>query len=139
MSYIIAFISFEDSTKEFPVQCFRTDIKQGDKVIARRADGKLRPAIVQDLKYLNWDCNGRIECKSDEVEHRSDGGIVLPKGSPLVYGISSLDVFIKELKSHGWVPPESVTIPPAPSTAPINIPRCLPTAPPIDANDAQSQ
>lgn len=35
--------------------------------------------------------------------------------------------------------PESVTIPPAPSTAPINIPRCLPTAPPIDANDAQSQ
>ena len=39
---------------------------------------------------------------------------------------------------HGLFP-ESVTIPPAPSTAPINIPRCLPTAPPIDANDAQSQ
>ena len=38
-----------------------------------------------------------------------------------------------------FLKPESVTIPPAPSTAPINIPRCLPTAPPIDANDAQSQ
>ena len=41
--------------------------------------------------------------------------------------------------TKGWGYPESVTIPPAPSTAPINIPRCLPTAPPIDANDAQSQ
>uniref|UniRef100_E6XLQ0 Uncharacterized protein n=1 Tax=Shewanella putrefaciens (strain 200) TaxID=399804 RepID=E6XLQ0_SHEP2 len=107
MSYIIAFISFEDSTKEFPVQCFRTDIKQGDKVIARRADGKLRPAIIRDLKYLNWDCNGRIECKADEIEHRSDGEIILPKGSPLAYGISTPDVFIKELKSHGWVPVKS--------------------------------
>lgn len=68
MSYIIAFVSFEDSTKEFPVQCFRTDIKQGDKVIVRRADQKLRPALVKDLKYLNWDCSGRIECKSDELE-----------------------------------------------------------------------
>ncbi len=107
MSYIIAFISFEDSTREFPVQCFRTDIKQGDKVIVRRTDGKLRPAIVQNLKYLNWDCNGRIECKADEIEHRSNGEIVLPKGAPLVYGVSSSDVFIKGLKSHGWVPVKS--------------------------------
>ena len=47
----------------------------------------------------------------------------------------------KRLKAEGVSNrlPESVTIPPAPSTAPINIPRCLPTAPPIDANDAQSQ
>ena len=46
-------------------------------------------------------------------------------------------VKIEEIKD--LLNPESVTIPPAPSTAPINIPRCLPTAPPIDANDAQSQ
>ena len=45
----------------------------------------------------------------------------------------------RPLWAFAKVAPESVTIPPAPSTAPINIPRCLPTAPPIDANDAQSQ
>lgn len=104
MSYIIAFITFENPTKKFPVQCFRTDIKQGNQVIVRRADGKLKPAIVQDLKFLNWDCNGRIECKLDEVEYSSNGDIILPKGSPLIYGISTPDVFIRELKSHGWVP-----------------------------------
>lgn len=38
---------------------------------------------------------------------RSDGDIVLPKGSPLVHGISTPDAFIKELKSHGWVPVKS--------------------------------
>ena len=51
-------------------------------------------------------------------------------GGLIAWGVWSLVAFLI---------PESVTIPPAPSTAPINIPRCLPTAPPIDANDAQSQ
>ena len=57
----------------------------------------------------------------------------------IVYGKSELQPQeIEWLKAQSYIP-ESVTIPPAPSTAPINIPRCLPTAPPIDANDAQSQ
>lgn len=102
MSYIIAFISFENSSKEFPVQCFRTDLKSGDKVVVRRADGKLRLAMIQRLKYLNWDCNSRIECKLDEATQKSDGEIVLPKASPLIYGISTADTFIRELKSQGW-------------------------------------
>ncbi|MBB3231966.1 hypothetical protein [Halomonas stenophila] len=107
MSYIVAFVSFEESTKEFPVQCFRTDVKRRDKVIVRRTDGKLRSAIIQNLKYFNWDCNGRIECKEDEVIYKADGEIVLPKGSPLVFGLATHDIFIKELKLHGWVPVKS--------------------------------
>lgn len=49
------------------------------------------------------------------------------------------ELFVGQAQNPAYLEPESVTIPPAPSTAPINIPRCLPTAPPIDANDAQSQ
>ncbi|WP_206074287.1 hypothetical protein [Marinobacter fuscus] len=107
MSYIIAFVSFEESKNEFPVQCFRTDIKLGDSVIVRRGDGKLRYASVQNLEYLNWDCNGRIECKMDEASQNSDGQLILPKGTPIANGLSSSDAFIKELKSHGWVPIKS--------------------------------
>ena len=60
--------------------------------------------------------------------------------SPDAIHVGSKDLYFVEFKNQfpGTIP-ESVTIPPAPSTAPINIPRCLPTAPPIDANDAQSQ
>lgn len=107
MSYIIAFVSFSESEKEFPVQCFRTDIKVGDEVVVRRIDGKLRCAKLTHLKYLNWDCNGRIECRKDECTFSADGDIVLPKDCPLVYGISTPDVFVKELKSLGWVPIKS--------------------------------
>uniref|UniRef100_A0ABX1N6H9 Uncharacterized protein n=1 Tax=Aromatoleum buckelii TaxID=200254 RepID=A0ABX1N6H9_9RHOO len=107
MSYIIAFVSFEESNKKFPVQCFRTDIKLGDKVVVRRTDGKLRFATIEHLKYLNWDCNGRIECRKDESTLNADGDIVLPNDCPLIYGISTADVFVKELKSIGWVPVKS--------------------------------
>ena len=62
------------------------------------------------------------------------------EGNPLRF-IDPFGLWITAIYDHatGTLKPESVTIPPAPSTAPINIPRCLPTAPPIDANDAQSQ
>ncbi len=63
MSYIIAFVSFSESDKEFPVQCFRTDVKPNDEVVIRRSDGKLRLAKILHTKYLNWDCKGKIECK----------------------------------------------------------------------------
>lgn len=103
MSYIIGFVTFDESTNQFPVQCFRTDIHPMDSVVVRRGDGKLRFAIIQDLKYLNWECNGRIECKIDEITRNSSGEIVLPNGSPRTYGISTADIFIKELRLHGWV------------------------------------
>lgn len=107
MSYIIAFVSFSESDKEFPTQCFRTDIKIGDEVVVRRTDGKLKLATIAHLKYLNWDCSGRIECKKDECTCNTDGSIILPKGCPLVYGISTPEVFVKQLKSIGWIPVKS--------------------------------
>jgi hypothetical protein len=107
MSYIIAFISYSGSDKEFPVQCFRTDLEKGDEVFVRRADGEVRTATIQKLEYLNWDCNGRIECRLDESSLDANKNILLPKGSPLVSGMSTHDMFVRALKSVGWVPIKS--------------------------------
>lgn len=107
MSYIIAFVSFSEIEKEYPVQCFRTDLRAGDEVVVRRADGKLRLAFISKLQYLNWDCNGRIECRRKEASIANTGNITLPKGSPLHKGISTSDAFTKALKDSGWVPIKS--------------------------------
>lgn len=103
MSYIIAFVSFSDSDKEFPVQCFRTDIKTNEEVVIRRTDGKLRLAKALYTKYLNWDCKGRIECKKSECTFDPLGEVILPKGSPISYGLSTPELLIKVLKSSGWI------------------------------------
>lgn len=104
MSYIIAFVSFPESDKEFPVQCFRTDVKPNDEVVVRRADGKLRLARVLHTKYLNWDCKGRIECKQTECTFNPKGEIILPKGCPLTYGLSTPGILIQYLKQNrGWI------------------------------------
>jgi hypothetical protein len=68
MSYIVAFVSFDASEKEFPVQCYRTDIKVGVDVVVRRQDGKLRVARIHRLEYLNWNCYARIECIKSEAK-----------------------------------------------------------------------
>ena len=107
MSYIIAFVTFAESDKEFPVQCFRTDLKLSDEVIVRRADGELSNATISKLQYLNWDCKGRIECRKSESTLDSDGKIIIPKGAPLVFGVSTADVFIKSLRAAGWIPAKS--------------------------------
>ena len=53
MSYIIAFVRYTDFTdKEYPVQCFRTDLKLNDIVLVRRTDGQLRFGTVLKLEYL---------------------------------------------------------------------------------------
>lgn len=103
MSYIIAFVAFAESDKEFPVQCFRTDLELNDEVVVRRVDGKLKTATICQLQYLNWDCEGRIECKKAESSIDSDENIILPKGSPLNIGISTPDAFIKVLRDNGWI------------------------------------
>ena len=107
MSYIIAFVSFSDSAKEYPVQCFRTDLKTGDEVLVRKTDNQMIAAKVSLLKYLNWECSATIECRKDECSLDNSGNFVLPKGFPLSYGLASPEVFIRALKAAGWVPLKS--------------------------------
>lgn len=104
MSYIIAFVSSQDSSTEFPVQCFRTDLKVGDNVIVRRSDGNLRNLKITQLRYLNWECKGHIECKIEECSIDMNGDIKLPTNSPIYVGLSTPEEFINTLKLSGWIP-----------------------------------
>lgn len=85
------------------MECFRTDIKPADNVIVQSIDGRLSPAIVAKLKYLNWDCKSKIICKADEGI-LSDGRIHLVPGTPRKIGLVSVDCLIALLKERGWTP-----------------------------------
>ena len=107
MSYIIGFIEFEDSSTDYPVECFRTDLQPGDRVLVRIDNGKLKPGIVTRLEYLNWNCKGRIECPIAEALVGDDGVLSPPPGSPISVGLASAQPVIARLKSEGWVPLKS--------------------------------
>ncbi len=104
MSYIIAFVKFLDSTKIFPVECFRTDLALNDQVIVRLGSGELRHALIMQKKYLNWDCKGRVECKVSEAGENNFGEIVLPRGCPISSGVATPTAFVSAARSLGWVP-----------------------------------
>lgn len=103
MSYIIAILKFSSLTSEYPVECFRTDIKPTDNVIVKLSDGRLKTATVTELKYLNWDCKSRIVCKTGEGAV-SDGRVHLVPGTPRKIGLVSGDCLISLLRERGWTP-----------------------------------
>lgn len=104
MSYIIALVRFLDSQQPFPVECFRTDLAVDDQVVIRLGSGQLRYALIVAIKYFNWDCKGRIECKVSEAIEGRLGDIVLPSGSPITKGITTHATFVSAAKSLGWIP-----------------------------------
>ncbi|MGW7233007.1 hypothetical protein ACWGIE_07430 [Pseudomonas fulva] len=104
MSYIVALVKFLDSTKIFPVECFRTDLASNDQVIVRLGSGELRHALVVQKKYLNWDCKGRVECKVSEASESRIGEIILPRGCPVIAGVATPTVFVSAARSMGWIP-----------------------------------
>lgn len=103
MSYIIAFVNYFDLAKEYPVECFRTDIKPCDKVTVELSDGRLAKATVARLSYLNWICKSKIICKVEEGTI-SDGRLHLVPGTPRRVGLVSGDCLIALLRDRGWTP-----------------------------------
>ncbi|MEZ5646021.1 MAG: hypothetical protein R3E94_03255 [Burkholderiaceae bacterium] len=103
MSYIIAFVKFSNVNKEYPVACFRKDIKPADNVVVQSIDGRLASATVARLRYLNWDCKSKIICKADEGT-LSGGRIHLVPGTPRKIGLVSVDDLIALLRERGWTP-----------------------------------
>ncbi len=111
MSYIIAFVGCSNRGALFPVECLREDIRVGDAVVVRRSDGKLIHATVRVLQYLNWNCKGIIECKKTECTVDTEKNIFLPKGNPLMVGVTSAPLFIRALLRSGWImlrPPQKI-------------------------------
>lgn len=104
MSYIIAFVTFSKVGTEYPVECFRTDVVPEDEVYIRRSDGQLRLAVVAAVKFLNWDCQARIVCKSSEASFMPDGSFRLNPGVPEKLGLLTKESLISILRDRGWTP-----------------------------------
>ena len=103
MSYIIAFVQFVPSGDTYPVECFRTDVSEGDAVLVQLPKRLLTQAAVHQVRYLSWTCVGRIRGKVSEAEQAQDGYWSL-RDCPAVVGMATNEVFVAELKRRGWIP-----------------------------------
>src|SRR5688572_4708157 len=104
MTYIIAFVTFDKGDGKYPVNCLRTDIKEGDAVVVRMntKGGELKWARVIGVEFLNWDCQNIIECLASEAQFGPEG-ITLPPNCPVIKGISRpYDVHV-HLYGTGWI------------------------------------
>lgn len=103
MSYIVAFMRFDGKDELYPVNCWRSDAKEGDFALVRinTRNGILRRAEIAHLSFYNWKCANSIECLADEAEFTPQG-IILPQPSRMHQGINRpVDVW-NLLKPGGW-------------------------------------
>jgi hypothetical protein len=107
MSYIVAFVRLPGTSKEYPVRCFRTDIKPEDAVIVELFGDRFEIGRVSAVKYLDWDCKARLVCKVGEGEITSRGVQFAP-GTPRSVGIVSGEMLIARLRERGWTPYHSL-------------------------------
>lgn len=107
MSYIVAFVRLPGTSKEYPVRCFRTDIKPEDAVIVELFGDRYEIGRVSAVKYLDWDCKARLVCKVGEGEITSRG-VQLAPGTPRSVGIVSGEMLIARLRERGWTPYHSL-------------------------------
>ena len=103
MSYIIAHILFSEMSSEYPVECYRTDVKPGDAVLVLLHDGRIAEAMVSSVSYLHWECKSQILCKSSEGKI-IDGRLQMSPETPQKVGLVSLECLISELRYRGWTP-----------------------------------
>lgn len=103
MTYLVAFVDFPGGRVDYNMNCLRTDISPGDRVLVRLKNGKLRPGKVRRIEYLDWDCGGRIECKRSEAV-QTPQGMAPPPGSPRVVGLVNIETMAYHLKELGWRP-----------------------------------
>lgn len=103
MSYIIAFVSYANEERTYPVSCWRTDIKPGDAVVVQQGHGShvLKWARVDRLLFLNWECKHHIACLASEARFDSLG-ILLPKPIPMFAGLSRPEEVWHHLRQSGW-------------------------------------
>lgn len=103
MSHIIAFVQFSVHGNLYPVECFRTDVGVGDEVLVLQPNRPLTRAEVVEVRYLGWNCPGKIRGKVSEAVRGTDGYWSL-QNCPTAVGMTTNEVFIAEVKHRGWVP-----------------------------------
>lgn len=103
MSYITAFVRFSESDPLYPVNCWRSDVVEGDAVVVRLNSrrGQLRRAVIEYLAFLNWKCANEIVCHADEADFTPDGIFLLATAKQHVGINRPIDVW-NDLKRLGW-------------------------------------
>ena len=89
LSYIVAFVRFAPNESPYPVNCWRSDVREGDVVVVRmksRGDACKRAEVVH-LAYLNWRCANSIECIASEAQF-TPHGIIPPDPPRMHYGVN---------------------------------------------------
>ncbi|TBV69768.1 hypothetical protein [Pseudoxanthomonas winnipegensis] len=104
MSYIIAFVELPGTDGDYPVECYRTDLRPNDEVIISLPKRGYRFAKVIKTSFLNWDCKGRVECLKSEAVRDADGSLIPPIDAPRILGLCSIDTTVTHLRMHGWTP-----------------------------------
>ena len=104
MSYIIAHVTFDSTGRTYPVNCLRTDLQIGDKVVVNMSKSPLKWAKIIDINFLNWNCQNTIECLASEANFTKDGIILPPGESRSVMGLTRLYDLKVSLYSIGWTP-----------------------------------
>lgn len=103
MTYIVAFVRLDESANDYAVDCLRTDLKVGDEVLVSLQDRESKSGVISALQYLNWDCNGRILCKLEELIADRYGALIPRVGAADVVGLATISSTMKHLISHGWI------------------------------------
>ncbi|WP_334543831.1 hypothetical protein [Rhizobium leguminosarum] len=103
MSYIVAFVVYQNGKQAYPINCWRADVKAGDAVVVRQETkgGELKWARVVRTEFLNWKCKNYIECLASEATFDSLG-IKLPVPTPTVFGACRAAFVWEHLKATGW-------------------------------------
>ncbi|WP_296201779.1 hypothetical protein [Psychrobacter sp. UBA3962] len=101
MSYLIALVRDLNGNTEYPVECFRTDLKPNDEVLVLNKNDVIYRCIVNRVKYLNWDCKKTIYCKISEAIS-INGAFYPPCIKPIEIGVVSSNSLIDLLKARNW-------------------------------------
>jgi len=97
-------VAFDKSGKTYPVNCLRTDIEVGDEVVVKMNNRPLKWARVDDINYLNWDCQNTIECLASEATFTAEGIALSPGESLSIKGLARPYELAVQLFKMGWLP-----------------------------------
>ncbi|WP_157602968.1 hypothetical protein [Sphingomonas sp. PR090111-T3T-6A] len=72
MTYRVAFVRFSDGGEEYPVNCHRSDMKSGDRVIVflPNLEKNTKLADVVRVEFLDWNCANTLVCRQSEYRGR---------------------------------------------------------------------
>lgn len=80
-SYLVAFVKFETdygfSSDSYPMACFRTDLKVGDRVFVTNVDPTAKIGVIESFSFLNWACSWTVLCKENEATITRDKCFIL--------------------------------------------------------------